>query len=291
MIDSLRAFGPSAGRRIGVMQGRLSPRPMPLIQAFPWIGWEREFHVASELGLGAIEWQLDPNDWEQNPLSSEAGRERIRSLSARTGVPTRSVCGDLFMVRRLSGVPDSERLEHVALLQRMLGHARDIGASRLLLPILEGAALTAPEHEDQLVDSLRRCLPAAERAGVTLGLEMEIAGPEYAALIRRVGHPKVGAYYDVGNSCAAGHDVVSDVVHVLPHLIAVHLKDRKRGGATEPFGQGDVPFAAFFDALNRHGWRGDFVLQHWFGADHVFDALRTLTFVQRELERAAREAA
>jgi hexulose-6-phosphate isomerase len=154
--------------------------------------------------------------------------------------------------------------------------------------LLETAAVDTPALEDEVVDSLRAAAEVAARHGVVLGLEMEIAGSDYAALVARVGHPSVRAYYDVGNSTARGFDVDEDVTPLLPTLFAVHLKDRKKGGTSMPFGAGDARFDAFFRKTLSHGFRGDFVLQHYFDREPQTEAARTLAFVRGRLTQAER---
>jgi sugar phosphate isomerase/epimerase len=77
----------------------------------------------------------------------------------------------------------------------------------------------------------------------------------------------------------------------LPLLHAVHVKDRLRGGGSKPLGTGDANFQAFFPRLLRGGFRGDFVLQHYFDQQPELEAERSLSFVQHLLESARAEAA
>jgi hexulose-6-phosphate isomerase len=148
-----------------------------------------------------------------------------------------------------------------------------------------------PELQLEVVASLRAAAPVAERHGVTLGLEMELPGPEYARLIRSVGSANVRAYYDTGNCTAAGVDIAEDIVPLLPLLHAVHVKDRVRGGGSKPLGTGDTNFAGFFPTLLRAGFRGDFVLQHYFEQQPELEAEQALSFVRQLLEAAKAEAA
>src|SRR6187549_3224184 len=89
--------------RIGVMQGRLSPRPAGKLQEFPWHSYRDEFAKAARLGLHSIEWIFEAPRFEENPLWTEAGREEIRELVVQSGVHVQSVCADYFMVHRLAG--------------------------------------------------------------------------------------------------------------------------------------------------------------------------------------------
>jgi L-ribulose-5-phosphate 3-epimerase len=285
------AHGVGAGLRIGVMQGRLSPRPAGKLQEFPWQSYAAEFPKAARLGFHSIEWIFEAARFEENPLWTEPGREEIRALIQQTGVRVQSVCADYFMVHRLAGESDAALARNRDVLAELIVAARAVGADRILVPLLETAAVDTPALKREVVASLRSAAPVAERYGVTLGLEMEIPGDEYAALIRSVGSARVRAYYDTGNSTAQGADIEADIVPLLPLLHAVHVKDRVRGGGSKPLGTGDANFQGFFPQLIRGGFRGDFVLQHYFEVEPELEAERSLSFVMQLLELAKAEAA
>jgi L-ribulose-5-phosphate 3-epimerase len=276
--------------RIGVMQGRLSPRPPDRLQAFPHRSWPEEFAIAKRLGFDFIEWIFEAPRAAENPIASSRGRAAILACARESGLPVGSVCGDYFMIQRLSGGGASDRRRNVAALEALIGWTREIGASRILLPLLETSAVASAQLETQIVESVQQIGEALDRHDIRLGLEMEIPGAEYAALIERIGHPKIRAYYDVGNSTAQGFDVACDIVPLLPQLEAVHLKDRVTHGTSRPFGEGAANFPGFFARLADSGYSGDFLLQHYFDADPEGAASHSLDFVRNAL-RAARRAA
>ncbi len=278
-----------AEHRVGVMQGRLSARPEHRLQAFPHQSWPEEFAHAKRLGFSYLEWIYEAERARENPIASSAGRAAIRACSAESGLPVGSVCGDYFMIHRLSGGTESERRENAAALAELVRWTRELGATRILLPLLETSAVDTPELKRQVSESIRWVCPALEAYDVVLGLEMEIPGQEYAALISGIGHDHVRAYYDTGNSTAQGLDIATDVLPLLPFLEAVHLKDRVRFGTSRPFGQGDANFTGFFSVLSRSGYAGDFLTQHYFDAEPEASAAHTLGFVRRHLQ--ARKAA
>jgi len=280
-----------AGLRIGVIQGRLSPRPPGKLQEFPWQSYAAEFPKARRLGLHSIEWIFEAARYQENPLWTDAGREEIRTLIADSGVRVQSVCADYFMIHRLAGEDAAELERNRDVLAELIVAAHAIGADRILVPLLETSAVDAPELEREVVLSLRGAAPVAERYGVTLGLEMEIPGSEYAELVHSVGSAHVRAYYDTGNCTAQGADIAQDILPVLPVLHAVHIKDRVRGGGSMQLDSGDTNFCGFFPALLRASFRGDFVLQHYFEHDPEREAEQSLSFVQRMLQDAKAEAA
>ncbi len=250
-------------RRIGIMQGRLSPRPATRLQAFPTDTWEDEFERAAQLGLDGIEWIFEAENAELNPIRSSAGRKRIRDVIKKTGVQVISVCGDYFMCHRLSE-PGATGEDASRALSTLISQAESIGAKRILLPWLEEASLDTPSKVELALRNLRATLPAAERYGISLGLEMDIPGKQYQKIVEGAEHKLVKAYYDTGNSTAQGFDVAQDVLPLRAHLGAVHIKDRLRGGESKLLGQGDTNFTGLFQQLHAWNFSGDLVLQHYF---------------------------
>ena len=128
---------------------------------------------------------------------------------------------------------------------------RELGATRILLPLLETSALDTPEQVREATESIQSVCPALEAYDVTLGLEMEIPGDGVCRRDPRHRASHVRAYYDTGNSTAQGFDIASDILPLLPLLEAVHLKDRVAFGTSQPFGRGAANFHGFFDVLAR----------------------------------------
>jgi sugar phosphate isomerase/epimerase len=275
--------------RVGVMQGRLSPRPEHRLQAFPHQTWPEEFARAKRLGFSYLEWIYEADRAQENPIASASGRAAIRACAAESGLPVGSVCGDYFMIHRLAGGSAQSRRDNAAALSELVRWTRELGATRILLPLLETSAVDTAEQKREVTESIRLVCPALEAYDVVLGLEMEIPGKDYAALIHGVGHDHVRAYYDTGNSTAQGLDIETDILPLLPLLEAVHLKDRVAFGSSRPFGSGNSNFDGFFSVLAGAGYAGDFLTQHYFDADPEAAAAHSLAFARAQLQ--ARKAA
>jgi len=278
-----------AEQRVGVMQGRLSPRPSNRLQAFPHQTWPEEFAQAKRLGFSYLEWIYEAERAQENPIASSAGRAAIVACAKTSGLPVGSVCADYFMIHRLAGGSAQARAEHATALSELVRWTHELGATRILLPLLETSAVGTPELVAEVTESIQSVCPTLDECNVVLGLEMEIAGQDYAAVIRGIGHDKVRAYYDTGNSTAQGFDIGKDIVPLLPVLEAVHVKDRGVHGTSQPFGLGAANFAEFFGVLAARGYRGDFLTQHYFDAEPELSAAHSLGFVQDQLR--ARKAA
>ena len=272
-----------ADSSIGIMQGRLSPPVPGRLQAFPWSFWEQEFHHAPACGFDAIEWIFEADGYQQNPIWTAAGLERIRQQMITTGVQLHSLCADYFMAHPFFRVSGQERAQSVSVLNRLIVQAASVGIQTILVPVLEVAEIRTDAEKVQLLDSLCGPLSLAAAHGIRLGLETELPAPEYRALVERGDHPALGIYYDTGNAAARGYNIAADVYTLGTYLCSVHIKDRKRGGPSVLLGQGDADFVAFFRALAEVGYTGPLVLQTAFGEDYLGVARAHLKFVKDHL--------
>ena len=92
--------------KIGVMQGRLVPKYQGRYQAFPIGMWKDEFKVAQACGLDLVEFILDFNDAEENPLLKLGGIDEIVSVCQNTDMSVKTICADYFMEAPLHSSDD-----------------------------------------------------------------------------------------------------------------------------------------------------------------------------------------
>lgn len=274
---------------IGIMQGRLSPAVPGRLQAFPWSTWEKEFCHAATCGFEVIEWLFEADRYEQNPIWTQDGVQRIRQKMATTGIRLRSLCADYFMVHPFFRVSEPERTQSIAVLNRLILQSAGVGIKTILLPVLEGAGIRADTEKIQLLDALCEPLSLAIRHGIRLGLETELPAAEYRALVERGNHPALGVYFDTGNAVAKGYDIAADIRMLGPFLCGVHIKDRTRGGPSVLLGQGDADFTSFFQAMGETAYIGPLVLETPSGNDFLAVAGTHLKYVREYCNQAPAE--
>ena len=77
---------------IGIMQGRLCSKPDQPLQSFPWNDWRSEFSRAKAIGFDQIEWLVDGENDDKNPITSKIGRKEILKLSKKNNISIDSLC-------------------------------------------------------------------------------------------------------------------------------------------------------------------------------------------------------
>lgn len=273
-------------RKIGIMQGRLSPPINGRIQAFPAMTWREEFHAAQEAGLDSIEWIFDVEN-EQNPLFIDTGRSEMKALSRSTGVSVESVCADYFMSELLLSGPEEVRSRHLATLQALVGNSAKLGIHHIVLPFVDQSRLDLPRDEPALAALMVQLLPTLDEARVELHLETSLAPGAFSALIQKMDSPLVKINYDTGNSASLGYDSDEEFAAYGSRIGSVHLKDRRLQGGTVPLGEGAVDFRKLALGLKQIEYQGNFILQAARGqnGEERAWARRNLAFARDVLSR------
>jgi hexulose-6-phosphate isomerase len=247
-------------RKIGIMQGRLSPPVGEAIQAFPADRWREEFSAAHQAGLHHIEWIFDGEDLA-NPVASPSGWSEMRALSLRTGVKVNSLCADYFMSYPLLQGPEAERIARAEKLAWLITRCAAADIHHIVLPFVDRSRIETSAERDLLLRLLRSLSPLLAEHAIELHLETSLPPEPFARFLRDINDPLVKINYDLGNSASLGFDLAEEFAAYGPHIGSIHIKDRLKGGTTVPLGRGDVDFPAFVRLIDEIDYQGDFVLQ------------------------------
>ena len=271
--------------RLALMQGRLTPPRRQPIQEFPE-DWAGEFPVAASLGFDAIEFIFGgtPEQLTAHPLL-EPGLEAIRAQVAATGVQVLTVCADHFMEAPLHRGRPAECWARAALLARLVAQAGALGVTDIVLPCVDAATLRDGGEETLLLSALAPILAACAQHRVRIAMELDLPPQGVRALLARCDSPWLCVNYDAGNSAGLGYDPAEEWAAYGARISSVHLKDRRLGGTTVPFGTGDTKFDRLFTAMRAAGYDGLLTIQGARGEDHAATAAAYKAFVEALLKR------
>jgi L-ribulose-5-phosphate 3-epimerase len=247
--------------KVGVMQGRLVSKYKNLYQSHPVGYWDKEFDVAARLGLDLIEFIVDLDGIEENPLMSVNGLTRVAEVITRTGVQVASICADCFMAAPLHSVDPMISRSSLAYLRRLIDHAPKLGISDIVIPCVDQSSLRSVEDATRFVAALESVLDEAERNGINLSLETDLDPQSFARLLERFDSHRVTVNYDTGNSASLGYDPREELAAYGKKISDIHIKDRVKGGGSVILGTGNTDFEGFFDALRTLDYQGFFILQ------------------------------
>lgn len=248
------------GLDLGVMQGRLLPKYRGRYQAHPVEYWQQEFIIAAELGFTHIEFILDYNDADKNPLLSAEGRAEINHFIQQTGVKVRSICADYFMEAPLHSADTDVAKSSLSVMQNLLEWSPEIGVECIVLPCVDQSAVRTAAEKKNLITALQNLTSHAEKSGITIALEMDLNPIEFQALIGEL-PACISVNYDTGNSAALGYDIAEEFKAYGSRISDIHIKDRVLGGGSVPLGSGNTDFTRVIHAIRKIQFQGILVMQ------------------------------
>ncbi len=246
---------------IGVMQGRLLPKYLGRYQAHPFGYWQDEFSLASNLGLDCIEFILDFENAESNPLLLVPGRKSIMELVNETGVQVLSVCADYFMEAPLHSQNKNEALNSSEMLNKLIDVCPEMGIKNIVVPCVDKSRLSNVQDQFRLIDSLQKSTERAASNAVKLALETDLGPNDFRSLLQNVNCSSVSVNYDMGNSASNGFDPVTEFAAYGEMISDVHVKDRIFQGGSVMLGEGDTQPVLILKMLNELNYTGPIIMQ------------------------------
>ena len=248
-------------KRIGFMQGRLSPLVNGRIQAFPTDHWRKEFSLAERQGICSMEWTLDHDGLDENPLLTKEGQSEIQRLSDKHQVSIPSLTGDCFMQAPFWKAPKAQResLEHDFL--KVIDACSIVGIESVVVPLVDNGRLEAAKEGNVLVEFMERHTEVFRTGKVSILFESDLVPSELKCFIATLPMGVFGINYDTGNSASLGYEFQDEIEAYGGRILNVHLKDRLLGGTTVPLGTGNAKLPETIFALERQGYQGNYILQ------------------------------
>jgi len=247
--------------KIGAMQGRLVPKYQGRYQAFPIGMWQDEFKVAKECGLDLIEFILDFNDADKNPLLKPGGVDEIVNISRDTGVSVKTICADYFMEAPLHSNDNKVVEESLKVLEKLLEAAKVLKVTDIVIPCVDQSSLKTKEAVDEFVKQVAKIIPIIEKENINLSLETDLAPKPFIELLNKLNSKNISVNYDIGNSAALGFDSDKELELYGDRITDIHIKDRALGGGPVILGEGNADFVKFFRKLKEFDYQGPFIMQ------------------------------
>jgi len=114
-----------------------------------------------------------------------------------------------------------------------------------------------PDAQKEVIRRLKKVAPAAEKAGVVLGIESWLNADDHLAILDAVGSPAVQVYYDVANMHYSGYDIYKEIRQLgRERICEIHAKER---GVL--LGGGPIDFKKVKVALDDIGWTGWLIIE------------------------------
>ena len=243
------------------MQGRLVPKYQGRYQAFPIGMWEDEFKIAQECGLDLIEFILDFNDAEENPLLKLGGIGEIAAISENTGVSVQTICADYFMEAPLHSSDEKTSATSLKVLERLVSASEMLEVTDIVIPCVDQSSLKVEGAIDRFVYQVGKIIPRVEEKNINLSLETDLPPRLFVELLDKLNSKNITVNYDIGNSAALGFDSDKELMMYGDRITDIHIKDRVLGGGPVVLGEGNANFIKFFSKLAECNYQGPFIMQ------------------------------
>lgn len=262
------------GIRFGMVQGRLIQSPPGQLQWFPQDYWESEFFLAAALGIDYIELIAERVHNPDNPLWSDKGIERLKSLVKRNGLSLHAFCNDFIVDNALPG-NDAVLEQNLRLIER----GALLGCEKYILPLFEKSELNI-ENVEEYITPLRLIADKAAKSGITVCLETILNAAELIEVLDRINHPAISVVYDTGNRVAFGHDLPRDIRLLGSRISHVHITDKNAANGNVILGTGLVNFQQVFEALADIQYDGPYTFETNRGKDPLSTASYNIGLVK-----------
>ena len=246
---------------VGVMQGRLLPKYKGNYQAHPVNYWQEEFPIASSLGLKCIEFILDFEDYEKNPLMTSVGINEINDISKKNNVYVKSICADFFMEAPLHSEVKEVSNKSKEVLITLIKNSKKIGVKNIVIPCVDKSSIKNEKDLDLFIKALRNITKQVEHLDINLSLETDLPPSKFSFLLKMIDSKIVKVNYDTGNSASLGYDIKEEFAEYGNLISDIHIKDRTFKGGSVFFGTGDFNYHEFVKCFNTINYNGPIIMQ------------------------------
>ncbi|MDQ0984584.1 sugar phosphate isomerase/epimerase [Streptomyces sp. V2I9] len=207
--------------------------------------------LAAGNGYQGVELRVHPEEPVHPGLSSLERADVVEVFKA-AGVEIVALAGYV----QVATEGDDEPV--LAELSALLKLARDLGASSVRV-FPGGGDQEREEADAAAARRLGALAPAAADLGVSILLETHDthrAGLDVARIVGTVGHPRIGAIWDVLHTWLAGEEPAASHAVLAPHLGYVQVKDVASADDLTPLplGSGVLPLAECLDGPGPETW-------------------------------------
>lgn len=271
--------------KIGVMQGRLLPKYNGRYQAHPVNYWQNEFSIAASLNLDCIEFILDYDLYETNPLMSKEGVESINKCIDNTGIRVKSVCADYFMEKPFHHIDKEIVNQSEIVMCELIKNCFALNVTDIIIPCVDSSSLKNEDDFKLFIENTKKIIENAEKYNINLNLETDLNPIIFGQFLSEFASERISVNYDTGNSASLGFNVIEEFKCYGHRITDIHIKDRKLNGESVMLGDGNVNFTNFFESLKLINYNNPFIMQAYRDEEGVNVFKKQLSFFVNKLNK------
>jgi hexulose-6-phosphate isomerase len=205
-----------------------------------------------------MEWTIDSERFEENPLITEYGKNEITNLISKFNIQIPSVTCDYFM----ENPPWKNNLIEVKEnIISILKGMSNINSQILVIPLVDNSSLFDSNCIKIVKSFFTELIPEISKNSLRIAFESDFTPKKLSEFISEFDTNYFGVNYDIGNSASLGFNPTEEFKAYGARIINVHVKDRKLNGSTVPLSEGDADFSRIFRLLHAENYQGNLILQ------------------------------
>lgn len=231
--------------------------------------------MAKRLGLAAVQVTLGVSgDGKTLPLEDKELQQQYLSASRQQKVPIDSTYIDMLHVSCLKSDPNAPKW-----VSKGIEITKNLRAPILMTVFFGKCAVLNRAELNYEIDAFRDLTVEAQKAGVILGFENTLSGPDNRYAVDRIASPFFKVWYDVGNSTYNGYDVPNEIRMLgRDRICEFHFKDKGY------LGEGAVNYPPMLKAIQEIGFEGYANLETTSPSGNVeADTRRNLAYLRKTM--------
>ncbi len=245
---------------IGFIQGRLSPIIDNKIQVFPSLHWKDEYKKSKKIGLNLIEWTLDEETFDSNPLLTTPGRNEIKKYNNDYDISIPSLTCDYVMQNPFWKMEGELSNKIIYNFSKIIESCKILGVNIIVVPLVDKGRVESPKQEEFLIKFFSKISPDLIESNTHIAFESDYCPEELKRFIANF-DKNIGINFDMGNSASNGYDPTTEISVIGSRIINVHVKDRLLNGTTVPLNEGNCDFIKVFKNLKKINYKNNYILQ------------------------------
>lgn len=240
--------------KIGFMQGRLVKPVKSKIQEFPVNDWEYELELANNINLNLIEWVIDKNSIDANPIFFNT--EYVKNSLEKNHIEIGSLSDDFFLQIDNPEIISNKILIHI---ENVFKKMIELEIPLYVLPLLESKSIKDLEIKEQVVllNKIKYLVPPK----IKICLETDLKPETVKILFESLDANIFKINYDIGNSAYEGFSYEDEFNQYFNLIENIHIKDRLYKGSTVPLGEGDAKILDVLNEIKIRGYKKNLILQ------------------------------
>jgi len=231
------------------------------IAACDWMMLKRQklgaFKLAKDCGMDGLEVDMGPlskNPTFQSELGKSDVREQFLKTSRETGIEICSIAMSGFYAQSF---PTREIEQPI---NDCIDTMKQMNAKVAFLPLgVQGDLVAHPELRPIVIKRLKAIAPAAEKAGVIIGVETALDAEGDKKLLDEVGSDAIKIYFNFSNAIQNNRDLYGELKSLgKDRICQIHCTDQD-GVLLEKDEKIDLKKAK--DTLDEMGWSGWLVIE------------------------------